>query len=191
MITMGVWRGIMPAAKSTWPLTPQPAGFGERFGSVKTGKLMDSGKDSLMGTSKAMHMSKSKKLIHCFPFLIHSMRAGPHHVWWWLGKTNAITPNVLSPFPSSSLHFIYWAWCHMVWNIPLISWGHLSHLCALPFSHEPLVPSQTSQYKKKKNQKKKGEQPVTLYQQRQKHVYVSSTVFITNPNPHTSHCEEN
>ena len=34
--------------------------------------------------------------------------------------------------PSSSPSFICWAWHHMVWNIPLVSWGQLSQLCPLP-----------------------------------------------------------
>lgn len=31
------------------------------------------------------------------------------------------------PFLPSSFHFVYWAWCHMVGNIPLFSLGHLCH----------------------------------------------------------------
>lgn len=30
-----------------------------------------------------------------------------------------------------------WAWCHMVWNIPLISWGQLCQLWSLPTSCTP------------------------------------------------------
>ena len=32
------------------------------------------------------------------------------------------------------LQFSCRVWCHMVWNIPLVSWGQLSQLCPLPAS---------------------------------------------------------
>lgn len=60
-------------------------------------------KDSVMGTAKTMCTSKAEWGTHSlFPLgqehpALFSRRAGPHHVWWWLGKTMVITPNV-SPF---------------------------------------------------------------------------------------------
>lgn len=43
-------------------------------------------------------------------------RPAPQHMKWWFGKTSTITSNTsLSP---SSLSFMYWACCHMVWSIP-------------------------------------------------------------------------
>lgn len=60
-------------------------------------------------------------------------------VTWKINITN-------SSVPSSSPHFTCWAWCHMVWNIPLIIWGHLSWLRLLPASQIPPVSSLTWQY---------------------------------------------
>lgn len=39
------------------------------------------------------------------------------------------TPSLCLPYFSRS--FIHWAWCHMVWDIPVVSYGQLSHLCPL------------------------------------------------------------
>lgn len=62
-------------------------------------------------------------------------RARLHHMWRWHGKKNAITPIAPLPFPSSSPSFLCWVW--WVWNIPWVSWGHLSWLCPLPTSCAP------------------------------------------------------
>lgn len=51
-----------------------------------------------------------------------------------------------SPLPLSSSYFIYWTWCHVIWHIPLITWGHLSCLCLLPTSHALIVSSPGCQY---------------------------------------------
>lgn len=42
-----------------------------------------------------------------------------------------------SSLPSSSLTFICWEWCLLVWNISLVSWGKLPWLCVFPTSCVP------------------------------------------------------
>lgn len=67
-----------------------------------------------------------------------------------LGKQGSIMPNcdlretstiiLNTPIPSSSLTFIYWAWHHLVCNIPWIIWGQLSWLCPSQFLVHPQPP---------------------------------------------------
>jgi len=47
-------------------------------------------------------------------------------------------PKQWSLLPVQLPQLIYCAWCHMVWNIPLVSLCQLSWLCPLPASHAPL-----------------------------------------------------
>lgn len=47
---------------------------------------------------------------------------------WCPVSSWAAAPSLLFP------QFIYWAWHHMVWNIPLASWGQLFCLTVLPTS---------------------------------------------------------
>lgn len=46
----------------------------------------------------------------------------------WLIPSQCLSSELLNLPPS----FIYWSWCHMIWNIPVVSWGQLSWLCSLP-----------------------------------------------------------
>ena len=46
-------------------------------------------------------------------------------------------PSSNPPLLANSPQFIYWAWCPMVWNIPLASSGQLPRLCSLPPSCTP------------------------------------------------------
>lgn len=76
-------------------------GTGERIRRVKGKKLVGWDKDSLAGKAKFMHASKAKQEIHSpFPmagrYSAVSRKAGLHHVWQWIEKTNAITVNVPS-----------------------------------------------------------------------------------------------
>lgn len=44
------------------------------------------------------------------------------HMQWLLGSRHHSKYPSLPPSP----HFIHWAWCHMNWNIPLVSLSHPS-----------------------------------------------------------------
>lgn len=49
-------------------------------------------------------------------------------------KANAACASIAQeclPFLLFSPSFYNWARCHTVWDIPLVSWGHLSRLCPL------------------------------------------------------------
>lgn len=49
----------------------------------------------------------------------------------------------------SSSQFIYQAWCSMMWDIPLVSSGHLSQLCFLPGSFVNLLTGRAEDKEKK------------------------------------------
>ena len=114
-----------------------PSGMGERIGRVKVRKLVGWDKDSLKrGKAKAVHTSKAKPGIHSplpmgrqvFSHLQES-RAPSRVMGSWEDKHhNSKHPSL----PSSSPSFIGWAWRHIAWNIPWVSWGQLSQLCPLP-----------------------------------------------------------
>ena len=105
-----------------------------------------------------------------------SRKAGLHHTSQLLGKTkhhNSECPPLLSSSPS----FICWAWHHMVWNIPWVSWGQLFWLCPLPTSCAPPASLLVGWGEKK-------ERPclsVSPAQQELKHPCVINTVYSTNP----------
>lgn len=67
-------------------------------------------------------------------------------------KCNYITKKI-SPLPSSSsssLRFIHQTWwCHMVWDPPLVIWGHLCWPCLLPAPYTAPVCSQVGWGKRK------------------------------------------
>jgi len=80
-------------------------------------KQMGSYKDSLIGKVKPAHVSKgNKEFIHHFPWAGRcsdiSRKAGLHHMWWLLGKTNTITPKVppflLLPPTLYAQHDVIW-----------------------------------------------------------------------------------
>ena len=80
------------------------------------------------------------KLIHHFPLADRcsaiSSKAGLHHaltVPWEDKHHNSKCPSL----PSSSPHFICWAWHCMVWSVPLVSGGQLFQLHPLPTSCTP------------------------------------------------------
>ena len=47
-----------------------------------------------------------------------------------------LVPERQFPHPHSP-QFIYWAWHHVLWNIPLASLGQVPWLCPLPTSYAP------------------------------------------------------
>lgn len=125
---------------SLWLIHPQQDGR-ERTGKAKAGKLMYQGR-SLIGEvkrSKTVRSSKPKGGIHSPLPVGRQMfsrfwKAGPQHGWWLLGKTSAITTKVSLIL---WLNIYCWAQCCVVWNIPLVRWGHLSWLCPVPSSCPP------------------------------------------------------
>lgn len=66
--------------------------------SIKAGKLLDWDKDSLIRKAKAVLASKIKQgmdsLLPMGGQMFSSRWTGPHHLQWWFGKTNSITPNI-------------------------------------------------------------------------------------------------
>lgn len=84
-------------------------------------------------------------------------------------------------FPLNILLFLlltpilYWAWCHLVWNIPVTTLGHLSQLCLLPTSHA--LPTFSQAWSTK------PEKVLSLYKpyaEITKHHNIMSPVFSTN-----------
>lgn len=86
---------------------------------------------------------QSKELIHYFPWgrqVISHFQESSHHTEQSLGKTNAITSNV-PPFLPSSPRYVHWAWCPVLWGIPVASWGQLSWLSPHNFLCIPRAPT--------------------------------------------------
>lgn len=90
-------------------LTHSPtSGTGESVGRIKAGKLLGWDKGTLIEKAKAVQTSKAKQGISSllpmgrqeFSHLLE--RAGPHHMWWWLGgQTASLQKSPLPPsFPS-------------------------------------------------------------------------------------------
>jgi len=78
-----------------------------------------------------------------------------------------------------SLRFYCWAWCHMVWNIPLVSLGGLSWLCILPNSCPPpalLIGSQGAG----RLRDRKSWCCARTVQQQPKHCCIINTILTTN-----------
>lgn len=123
----------------------------ERTRKKKVKKLMGWDKDRLIRKAKASHTSKAKQgIFPAFPMgrqmFSHPQesRARSHIIVTWENKCHR---SKHSSFLSSSLHFVYWAWYHRVWNIPLDSWDHLFWLCLLPGSYGPPASLQAWQFK--------------------------------------------
>jgi len=151
--------------------------MGERIRRVKVRKLLGWDKDSLMGKTEAVQKSKAKQGIQVLlpisrQVLTIPRKAGLHRAQHLLWKTNAITPNIpLSP------SFYWWAWHHMLWDIPLVSWGHLFQLGLLPISCAPPAYSLAGHCEKQK----RPWHNVSAVQQQLKHPCVINTVLDTNP----------
>lgn len=82
----------------------------------------------------------------------------------------------ISSLPPFFPSFRYWAWCHMVLDIPLVSWGQLSWLSPSG-SLCPASPSLAGLYEKQRSPWLSAS--TTLQQLKHKRVF--STIFITNP----------
>ena len=82
-----------------------------------------------------------------------------------------MSPRILLLSPS----FYCWAWCPMVWDIPLVILGHLSWLCALPVPCAPPIPLLVRQ-----KQKSPWLCASTALQQL-KHWCVVTSILIKNP----------
>lgn len=119
---------------------PLALGMGQRI-RVKLRKLMGRGQGNLIGKTKAVHTSKAKLRIHSplpvgrqvFHHLQESRAPSLLKVIW----EDKYHPYECSTFCPSFPRFIHWAWHHMVWNIPLISWGQHSWLRRLAASCVP------------------------------------------------------
>lgn len=72
--------------------------MGERIRRVKVRKVASCYKDSLIGKTKATQAKQNKEFIHHFPPADRcstiTRKAGLHHMWWLLGKTSTVIPNV-------------------------------------------------------------------------------------------------
>jgi len=100
---------------------------------------MDWHKESFTGKAKAAHTGKAKQGTHSLPIC--------RQVFNHLQESRAFImqngllewqmPSLQMFPPSSSPSFVGWAWCRMVWNIPLVSWGQLSRLCPFPTTCAP------------------------------------------------------
>jgi len=88
-----------------------------------------------------MRRSKTKEGIHSLPpisrqvfsCLLESRALSRVMVTWEDKHHHSKYP----PLPSFSPRFICWSWCHMVQNIPLVSWDQLPQMCPLPTSYAP------------------------------------------------------
>ena len=93
-------------------------------------------KDRLIGKAKAMFTNKAKQRIHSpLPIIgqvlthLQGSRVLLCILFTWEDK--CYHPESVTPFLFLSPSFICWAQQHMVWNVPLVSWGQLSQLCLL------------------------------------------------------------
>lgn len=124
----------------TQPLTHfHCIGMGERIWRVKMTKTYGLRKGQFITQRKAAHPGKAEQRIPlslplgrlAFSYPQESRLPGnpvPITLNTNLKKENPITPSV-PHLPPPSLHFIYWAWGHIIWNIPLISLCQLHRLC--------------------------------------------------------------
>lgn len=123
-------------------LTPTQAGLGRESEGYNGRKLVSCNTERLLGKAKAVHVEKNKEWIHC--------SHGQAGVQLSPGEQGPVTRNsdwedkchhsmCSSLLSSLSLHLTCWAWCHMIWNIPLIHLGHLFCLCLLLCTLSPLT----------------------------------------------------
>ena len=108
------------------PLAQSPTSrIKERTGRVKAGKCVGWDRDSSVGKEIAAHTSKAKQEIQSM-FLTSRQVFSPLQesqdpacgTVTWEDKTPP-TQTAL-PFPPPLAQFIYWVWCHVVCNIPLV-----------------------------------------------------------------------
>ena len=118
LIPVGSWA---PHSRLFTPLS----GMGERIRRVKVRRVVGWDKDGLIGKVKAVHAGKAKQGIH-------SLRPTGRQVFSHLQESRSLLclvvtgederchfPCPLLPCPSPS--FYCWAWCHIAWDIPLVS----------------------------------------------------------------------
>ena len=155
--------------------------MGERIRRGKVRKLMGWVKDSLAHKANAMYTRKAKQRINS---LLPIGRQGVCHLqesraprWITVTWEDKCHHSEHPPLPFYSPSFTCWAWCHMVWDIPLVSWGQLSQLYFLPYSCAPPAYSLVSWYEKQKRPWLCG----STAQQYRKHPCVINIVFSTNP----------
>lgn len=132
--------------RPTQPLSHCPCtGMGERIWRLKMRKTYGLKKREFITQGSAAHPGKAKQGIRsslplgrlAFSYPQESKvpgKLGPITLNTDLRrKTQSfqiiIIPNV-PRLPPCSSHFIYWAWGHIIWNIPLISWCQLCKLCS-------------------------------------------------------------
>lgn len=106
-------------------------------------KPLDWDKNTLIGKAKVVRASKPKQGMnsqHPMGRQVFSHPQGPmaHNGYWGRQRHSKHLP-----VPLSSASSICWAWHHMVWNVPWVSWVHLSWLCSLPAPCAPQLPGGT------------------------------------------------
>ena len=132
------WFNPSRQLSTTQPLAhcPPTPGMRER---IRKKKLVSWDKDSLIGQKGMKNNDNDNnnmtivilKELNYTKQVVHNVIA--HHL-----LTDAqLVPEPRSTPPSQLPQCIYWAWCHMVWNIPLASLGQLSWLCPIPASRAP------------------------------------------------------
>lgn len=91
---------------------------------------------SLIEKKKAMAQKQNKTRNYFIPFQkqagVQTSPGDQAHITYngYLGRQKpSLQMSPIPPFP----HFMYWAWCHMLWNISLVSLHHLSQLCFSQF----------------------------------------------------------
>ena len=112
----------------------------KRIRRLKVRKVVGWDKDSLIAKAKLhMQAKQSKEFIHYLPpagkrpaTFLENM-ASSHVAGTWEGKCHKHECQC-HPFLLLCPTFYCSTQCHMVWNIPLVSWDHLSWLCPLPVS---------------------------------------------------------
>lgn len=151
-------------------LTPAPLGSERQSEQVK---VENSHVEIKTGKVKAWHTNNKNSLLP-MGRQVFSHFQGSRAMEEWLGKTNANIPKIPHSHPSLP-RFIYWAWCHTIWNVTLVSCGHLSCSCLLPTSHVPPV-LPVWQYEK---QERLYESPAQQLGKK-KNLYIINHVFSTN-----------
>lgn len=156
----------------------------ERTGRVKVRKLLSWDKGSLTGKAKALRTSKAKQGVYSlFPigrqvFRLIQESKTPWVMVIWEDRQH----NFEIPPPSTSFsHLLSWAQCHVIWDIPWVSWGRLSQLCFLPnLVHHSLL-TEGAEWE--------TEQTLALcthWSATAKTAYVINTGLVTNPKHSTS-----